>query len=83
MTVNGLRDFIYMKGVEFNKKALTSLKHQKKRFTKICKQINRKIPDPSNTKGYYQSYLKKKTRIGKTIKNSFSRTKNFKKPKHC
>ena len=33
---------------------------KKKRFIKICNQIRiKKLPDPSESKEYYQSYLKK------------------------
>ena len=42
------------------------------------------MPDPSNTKEYYQSYLKrKKQKIGETIKNNYSTSKNYRKPKYC
>ena len=33
---------------------------RKKKFSIICNQINRKIPDPSDTKEYHQFYMKKK-----------------------
>ena len=55
-----------------------SMKLLKKRFVIACNQTNRYIPDPSNTKEYYNSHLKrKKYRIGKTIKSNYSTTKNF------
>ena len=48
-----------------------------------CNYINRKIADSSNAKGYYSSYLKRKNKIGKTIKNDYSATKSCRNPKHC
>ena len=40
------------------------------------------MPDPSKTKEYYESDLKKKKEIGKTIKNNQSTTKTYGKPKY-
>ena len=39
-----------------------------------------KIADPSNTKEYYQPYLKKKHKIGKTIKINFQQPQTLEKP---
>ena len=37
-----------------------------------------------SAKEYYNSYLKRKNKkTGKTIKNNYSATKNFRKPKPC
>ena len=43
----------------------------------------KKIPGPSKTKEYYQSYLKKRQRNGEAIKNNCSTTKNCRKLRHC
>ena len=58
------------------------MKRLKKRFVIACNQINKKIADPSNSKEYFNSYLKrKKYKIGQTVKNNYSATKIYKKPK--
>ena len=55
-----------------------------KKNTIFCNQINKNIPDPSNPKEYYQSYLNRKnTKSVETIKNNYSATKNFRNSKFC
>ena len=46
--------------------------------TKLIEKNN----NPSNSKEYYQSYLKKK-KIVKRIKNNCSATSNLRKPRYC
>ena len=41
---------------------------EQKRFTIFCNQINKNMPDPTNPKEYYQSYLKRKD--AKVLKRS-------------
>ena len=85
MTIKEFRDFIYEnyhKQTGFTKdNSYYSMKRQKKRFTIICNQINKNIPDPSNTKAHYQSYLKKKnTKLTKQSKVIFQQPKTVENP---
>ena len=50
---------------------------EEKRFVAACIQINRKIIDPLNAKEHYESSLRKKTKITKTVKRKYSANKNF------
>ena len=53
------------------------MKHQKKKdLLLLATKLVETIPDASNAKEYYKSYLKKKN-IGETIKNNYSSTKNY------
>ena len=54
--------------LDLHEKTCYSMKHQKKGFTIVCNQINRKLPDPSNTNDYYICCLMKKNR--KSVKGS-------------
>ena len=50
------------------------MKHQRTRNLQLfATKLKEKIPAPINAKEYHQPYLKKK--IGKMIKNNFSKTK--------
>ena len=50
---------------------------EEKRFVAACNQINRKIIDPLNAKEHYESFLRKKNKITKTVKRKYSANKNF------
>ena len=42
------------------------------------------MPNPSNTKEYHESYLKKKKqKIDEKFKSNCSTNKNYRKSKHC
>ena len=67
-----LRDFAFencYKGIEFVKESSYYSVKRLKKFVIACNYINRKIADSSNAKEYYSSYLKRKNKISKTIKN--------------
>ena len=58
-----------VKELDFPKKAvIIQWNTWKKRFIAACKQINIKILDPLDAKGYYQSFREKKNR--KLVKQS-------------
>ena len=46
-------------------------------------KLTEKIPDSYNTKSLSIIYKKEKHKISKAIKNNYSATKHFLKPKHC
>ena len=47
------------------------------------KLTEKKIPDSHNAKEYYQSFLRKKRlKVNEVIKNSYSTTKTYRKPKY-
>ena len=79
MKINELRDFEnYYRRIEVSKEnSYYSIKrHREKRSTIVSKKIKRKIPDPSNVKEYYQSYLKRKNI--KSVKRSKTITHQLK-----
>ena len=54
---------------------------KKKDFFMLAAKL--KMHDPSNTKEYYQSYLKRKNaKLGKATKNNYPATKNYQKLKY-
>ena len=64
MTVNEFRDFIfenYYKRIGFARENSYYSKKQKKRDLQLfgTKLMGKKIPNPSNTKEHYNSYLKR------------------------
>ena len=73
MTVNELEDFIfknYYSQMEFAKEdSFYSMKHQKKDLQLFAAKLIKKIPSPSNSKEYYQCYLKRKKNT-KSVKRS-------------
>ena len=89
MIVNELRYLIfqnYYRQIRFSKEnSYHSIKHQKKKDLHLfATKLTEKMPSPSNTKQYYNSYLKrKKHKISKTNKNNYSSTKGYRKLKHC
>ena len=66
MSVNEIRYLIfenYCKRVGFSKEnshcSINCFK--KKRFIVACKKVNKKMPDPCNTKEHYQPFLREKS----------------------
>ena len=57
------------------------MKRLKKRFIVACKQINRGNTNPGNAKEHYQSFIRKKNKISKTIRNNYLSVKNVWTPK--
>ena len=56
MTANELREFIFAK-----ENSYYSMKHQNKNDLRLfATKLTEKVPDPTNTKEYYNSYLKRK-----------------------
>ena len=49
----------------------------------IATKLIEQIPDSTNTKEYYQSYLLRKKQTGKTVKNNCSTIKNYRKQRYC
>ena len=65
MTIKEVKDFIfenYYRRIRFPKEnSYYSMKHQKKKdLLLLPTKLIQQIPNASNAKGYYQSYLKKK-----------------------
>ena len=57
-------------------KSYYSMKHQKKKdLLLLATKLIEKMLDVSNAKEYNQSYLKKKNKIRKTIRNNYLATK--------
>ena len=71
MSVNRIRYFIfknYYKRIEFsNQNSYYSIKRLKKKLFQLVNKLIEKIPVPCNSKGHYQSFIRKKT---KSVKQS-------------
>ena len=84
MTFNKTSYFIfgkYYKQIGSSKEhSYRSVKHQKKNLQFFATKLTEKIPDPHNNKEHYQSFVRNKHKISKTIKHSYSATKTL---KHC
>ena len=86
MTVNELRNFFfekYYKRITFSKEnSYHSMEHQKgKDLQLFATKVTKNVPDPSNAKEYYNSYLKRRNtktshKLSKTEKVSQSGSSN-------
>ena len=73
MTIKELKNFYiyYYRQVWFSKEnSYYSIKWKKRDLLLLAIKLIEKIPDATNAKQNYQSYLKRKNKIGKTIKNN-------------
>ena len=86
MTIKKPRDFIYENyyrriGFPETNRYYSINDQKKKDFFMLAAKL--KMHDPSNTKEYYQSYLKRKNaKLGKATKNNYTATKNYQKLKY-
>ena len=70
---------IITKELDFVRKIIiVQWKAWKKDLLLLMNKLIEKIPNPRNTKEYYQLFIRKKT-----IRTNYISTKNFWKPKHC
>ena len=81
MSVNEIRGFIfenYCNIIVFSKESsYYSMKRSKKDLLLPANKLMGKMLDPLNTKEYCQSFIRKKYKISKTIRNYYLSTKNF------
>ena len=82
MTVNEIRDFILensYKRIGFSKENIyyPMKRLKRKDLLFLATKLTEKTPDPRNAKKQYQSFIRKKNKINKAIKNNYSATKNF------
>ena len=81
MSVNEIRGFIfenYCNIIGFSKESSCySMKRSKKDLLLPANKLMGKMLDPLNTKEYCQSFIRKKYKISKTIRNYYLSTKNF------
>ena len=60
------------------KRAIMQWKIRKKNLQSFANKLTEKMLDPRNAKDHCKSFIRKKPhKIGKTIKNNYSATKNF------
>ena len=80
-----LKDFNfenYHRQIQFTKEnSYYSMKRQKQKDFILLPTKLRYIHDAINSKEYYKSFLKNKNK--KAIKNNCSKTKDYRKSKHC
>ena len=62
---------------------ILNIAHVWKDLLLLATRLIGKIPDPRNAKEHYQSFIRKKHTINKTIKSNYSVTKSSWKSKHC
>ena len=80
--INEIRDYIfenYYKRIESHKEKNYYLIKRliRKYLLLLTNKLIQNIPDPCNAKQHYQSFIRIKQKISKTIKNNCLSTKNF------
>ena len=81
MPVNEIRDIIfenYRKRIEFSKESSFYLvkRLKTKDLLLLANRLIQKVPDPRNAKEHYESFLRKRNKTNKTIRNNYLSTRN-------